>query len=220
LLFAALRYLHNLLHLGVRALGLRGWGLVIAAAIGLALVSLASNVTTNSQALGGADTLLVLRSTISKLVNAGTVWAGLAVLSGWLVRRPARAVVAGIVACLLALGVHYGVGQLLGLFDAEGFTENSYWFAVAVIVGGPLGLIGSIARRRDQWGVAARLSVPLGAIVEPIYLDMFTRPPIFPWTVRASSAATGVLLLTIGTAGCVAVLVTARRQFLRGGAQD
>jgi hypothetical protein len=56
----------------------RGWWLVLAAAVVLALVSLASNVTTVSQLEGRADLLLAGRLTLSQLINAGSVWAGLA----------------------------------------------------------------------------------------------------------------------------------------------
>ncbi|RKE08350.1 hypothetical protein C8E86_3197 [Catellatospora citrea] len=135
----------------------RGWSLVVVAASVLALVSLASNVTTVSQLEGKADTLLAGRLTLSQLVNAGTVWAGLAVVSGWLVRRPAQAVAAGVVALLTACVVHYGVGTAFGMFDPNVWTANVHWLLAAIVVGGPLGLVGAIARRRDPWGVAARL---------------------------------------------------------------
>ena len=199
----------------------RGWWLTLAAAVALALVSLASNVTTMSQLSAEADTLLAVRSTISKLVNAGAVWGGLPILSGWLVRRPLQAAAAGVVACLTALFVHYGVGRLLGLFDAEAWTENAYWFGLAVVVGGPLGLVGAAARRKDPWGLPARLVVPVGAVLEPFYLGMFTMPAIMPWPGRVSSVVTGVVLVAAGTAGGAAVLVRhRRRQSARGSLTD
>lgn len=97
---------------------------MLVAATVLALAALASNATTMSQIEAEANTLLAVRRTISQLVNAGTVWAGLAVVSGWLVRRPVQAFVAGIVALLVALVVHYGVGLILGMFDPNVWTEN------------------------------------------------------------------------------------------------
>lgn len=185
----------------------RGWCLVIAAATGLALVSSASNVTTASQLSGEADALLVVRSTVSKLVNAGTAWAGLAVLSGWLVRRPVQAVAAGIAGCLLALVVHYGSGRILGLFGSGVWTENSYWFAAAVVLGGPLGLVGATARRPGSWGRVSRLLVPVAAALEPFATGLFTSPSVMPWTSRVSSVVTGIVLLGAGTVGGAAVLV-------------
>ncbi|WP_289020348.1 hypothetical protein [uncultured Ornithinimicrobium sp.] len=189
----------------------RGWSLVVAAAIGLALVSLITNITTMSQLSGEADTLLAARFTVSKLVNAGTVWAGLAILSGWLVRRPAQAVAAGTVACLVALVVHYGVGRIFGMFDPGVWADNSYSFIAAVILGGPLGLVGAIAHGSGLWGLAARLVVPAAAVCEPFLIGMFTSPPIMPWPGRVSSVISGMILLLAGTVGGIAIIARYRR---------
>lgn len=177
----------------------------------LALVALASNVTTMSQQSAEADALLAVRSTLSKLVNAGAVWGGLPILSGWLVHRPMPAAAAGILACLTALFVHYGVGLLLGLFDSTVWAENQFWSGLAVVVGGPLGLVGAAARRQDSWGLLARLVVPLGAVLEPFYLRMLSTPEMMPWPGRVSSAVAGVLLIAAGTAGAVVVVIRHRR---------
>ncbi|BEL05047.1 hypothetical protein Q0Z83_032380 [Actinoplanes sichuanensis] len=190
----------------------RGWSLVIVAATALALVSLASNVTTLSQLEGKADTLLAGRLTLSQLVNAGTVWAGLAVISGWLVRRPASAVAAGIVALLTACVVHYGMGLAFGMFDPDVWTANLYWLLAAMVMGGPLGLVGAIARRLDWWGIAARLVVPIGAVLEPFVLGRFTTPAILPWPNHMANAISGLALLTVGVVGCFYVLVANRRR--------
>lgn len=190
----------------------RGWSLVIVAASVLALVALASNVTTTSQLEGKANMLLAGRFTLSRLVNAGTVWAGLAVVSGWLVRRPAPAVAAGIVALLTACVVHYGVGQALGMFDSGVWADNLHWLLAAMVMGGPLGLVGAIARRQDPWGMAARLILPVGAVLEPFYLGRFTTPAILPWPDRVADVITGLVLLTAGVVGGFRVLVTGRRR--------
>lgn len=183
------------------------------AATGLALVSLASNVTTAGQLQGEADTFLAVRKTVSMLMNAGTLWAGLAVLSGWVVRRPVQAAAAGVVALLAGLVVHYGLGLALGMFDAEVGRANSHWFLFAVVLGGPLGLVGAVARRPDlRGGVAARMAVPAAALLEPFIIGTFTRPAFVPWPSRVASVATGLILLTAGTAGCIGVLVAARKQ--------
>jgi len=185
---------------------------VLVAATVLALAALASNATTMSQIEAEANTLLAVRRTISQLVNAGTVWAGLAVVSGWLVRRPVQAFVAGIVALLVALVVHYGVGLILGMFDPNVWTENQIYFQGAVVLGGPLGLVGAIARRPDVRGLVARLVVPAGAVLEPFVIGMFTTPAIMPWPGRVASVISGLVLLTAGTVGCLTVLVAARKQ--------
>ena len=190
----------------------RGWSLVIVAASVLALVSLASNVTTMSQLEGEANTLLAGRLTLSRVLNAGTVWAGLAVVSGWLLRRPAPAVAAGVVALLTACVVHYGVGLALGMFGPNVWTANLHWLLGAMVVGGPLGLVGAIARRLDPWGTAARLVVPAGAVLEPFVVGLFTTPAIVPWPNRVAAVISGLALLTAGVAGFFRVLAARRRR--------
>lgn len=183
------------------------------AAVAVALVSLASNVTSESQLSAQANTLLAVRSTISKLVNSGAVWAGLPILSGWLVRRPLHAVAAGIVASVLALVVHYGVGRLFGMFDETVWAGNRVWFVLALVAGGPLGLLGAAARGSGVWGLIARLVVPAGAVLEPFYLGMFSVPAIVPWPTRIASVAAGVVLVVSGLV-VGAMLIRQRRKRL------
>lgn len=190
----------------------RGWVLILVAASVLALVALASNATTLSQQEGLADTLLAMRKTLSQLLNTGTLWAALAVLSGWLVRRPIQAFAAGVLSLVVALVVHYGVGSILGMFDQTVWTENSEWFLAAVLAGGPLGVVGAIAHRTDRWGVAARLVVPVGALLEPFVIGMFTMPAMMPWPNHFASAIVGAILLVAGTWGCIKVLYAGKRR--------
>jgi hypothetical protein len=168
-----------------------------------------------SQLEGKANTLLAGRLAASQLLNAGTIWAGLAVVAGWLVRRPAQACAAGVVAPLTALVVHYGVGLALGMFDPGIWAANVQWFLAAMVVGGPLGLVGAIARRRDPWGLAARLVVPAGAVLEPLVVGLFTTPAILPWPNRVADVITGSALLTAG-AGCFRALIAGRRVSSQG----
>ena len=193
----------------------RGWGLVLAAAGVLGLSSLASDVTSMAQISGDADLVRAARGTLSALLN-GTLWARLAVLSGWLVRRPAQAAVAGVVALLAALVVHYGVGWLVGMFDTAGVRENRYWFGVALL-GVPLGLAGAAARRADLWGVLARLVIPVMALLEPFVSRSFSTPAIVPWPQRFAASTSGILLVLLGTVGCIWVLVNARRDLQAQG---
>lgn len=183
-----------------------GWILVVAAALTLALASWMSNITTVAQLSGEADRLLAFRFTISMLANSGTVWAGLAILSGWFVRRPAQAAVAGIVGSELSLAAHYAAGRLSGMFDATIWDENSFWFLMGLVLGGPLGLIGAAARRSDAWGLFARLVVPVGALIEPIFVGLFSVPPMLPWPQRFASAVCGTTLMAGGVLGAVMIL--------------
>lgn len=184
----------------------------LGAVIGLALVSLASNITTDSQLSGEADTWLAIRFTISKVANAGTLWAGLAVAVGWFLRGRVPAVIGGVLAGVLALAVHYGLGVLFGMFDSSIWVHNWHWFVAAVLTGGPLGLVGAIARQVDMWGVLARLVVPAGAVVEPFVRGMFTTPVDLPWPGRVSDTVSGTILLAGGVVAAVVIVVTAQKK--------
>lgn len=179
----------------------RGWLLVVASALALAVFSWVTNITTDSQIAGEADDFLTLRYTFSKLANSGTAWAGLMILCGWLVRRPFPAVIAAIFGSLLSLAAHYAVGRTTGMFDATVWTENRDWFVVALLFGAPLGLVGAAARRTDMWGWCARLVVPLGAMLEPFVMGMFTPSPLRTGPDRLAEMASGVILIVLGAAG-------------------
>lgn len=184
------------------------WWLVLASAVVLALLSLASNVTTTSQLSGTADGLLTARWTVSKVLNAGVVWAGLPVLAGWLVRRPVHAVLAGVASSITALVVHYGVGRAVDVFASTIWAENASWFLIATLAGAPLGVVGALARRRrSPWGLLARLTVPTGALIEPFVLGMFTAPDRLPWPDQVSGVLSELVLVTAGAAGVVAVVI-------------
>ena len=191
----------------------RRWGLVVAVTLAVALVSLASNITTVSQLSAEANTVLAVRSTFSKVVNSGAVWAGLPILCGWLVRRPVHGFAAGIVASLLALVVHYGVGHIFGMFDETVWAGNRFWFALALVLGGPLGLIGAVARTDGLSGAIARLVVPAGAIIEPFFRGMFSVQAILPWPERFSNVAAGIVLLVAGIAGAGVLIRKRGKQF-------
>lgn len=185
----------------------RAWVAVIGVAFALAMISLASNITTWAQLSGEANVAQVVRFTVSKLVNTGTLWAALGVWSGWLVRRPIAAATAGAVALISALVLHYGVGLalgrlgVLGMFDSSVWADNAYWFGLALVIGAPLGLIGAAARRADAWGALARLVVPAGAVVEPFLVGIFTQPSALPWPDLVSSVLCGAILVAAGIAG-------------------
>ena len=158
-----------------RATTQRAWGLALGAAVALGLTS------------------LVPHPTASGLLGSGTAWACLLVLAGWLLRQPARAAVAGVVAGLTAMAVHDGAGQLLGAFGASAWAGDRWWFVIALVAGGPLGLLGAASRRADRRGLLARLVVPAGAVLEPL-------------AVGAPSPPVALALVAAGTVGAAVVL--------------
>lgn len=180
----------------------------MAIAIALGAASFLVNVTTAAQSSGQADALLAARLTASRLLNAGTVWAGLPVLAGFLVRRSLVAAVAGVVAPLLALAVHYALAATTGWVPGLSWTQNTEWFAAALLGGAPLGLVGALAHRRDVVGAVAALVVPAGAVLEPLVRGSFTVPAVLPWTSRLASGVSGAVLLMGGLIGVAAVIGT------------
>ncbi len=79
-------------------------------------------------------------------------------------------------------------------------------------MGGPLGLIGAMAQRTDFMEIVARLVVPIGALLEPFVIGMFTSPAIVPWPTRLANVSCEVVLLAAGTTGCIKVLGAARKR--------
>lgn len=188
------------------------WRQVVLAACLLAWAALASNITTDAQMTGHAERAKAVRLVVSYLLNSGTAWAGLAVLAGWFVGRRAEGALAGFVAAELSLTVHYLTGWACGVFDSSVWSENAVWFAFGLLCF-PLGLVGAEARRDGWTGTAARLVVPLGALVEPLVLGMFHRPSFLSWSERLASATCGGILMT---GGCLAVLYLLFRSLVDG----
>lgn len=181
----------------------------------VAWASLASNITTVAQMSGQANALKAARLTVSMLLNSGTVWAGLPILAGWLVRRPFQAALAGVFSAELALVLHYATGRLIGVFEPGIWRENDYWFVFGLFCA-LLGPIGALARRVDGIGLLARLVVPAGALAEPFVVGMFAVPRLLPWPNRLASAACGSVLVGLGLVGAV-VLVRGQLRRQRAG---
>lgn len=173
----------------------------------MGLLALLTNVTTVAQMSGEDQGLAALRKTASKVVNAGVVWGGLAILAGWLVSSPWQAIVAGPAASLTALVVHYGAGGLTGWMPWDSMSTNLEWFAAAVVLGPPLGLVGVLARRADLLGLVASLTVPAGAVLEPFAQGWLSPQSGDIWANRVSGVGAGCLLIVGGIVlGCVVVV--------------
>ena len=150
---------------------------------------------------GGLDQTPPWRAA-SMLLNAGWVWAGLAVLGGWLLATPWRGAVAGVVSLISAVAAYYCYGLVLGDRVGLGFSGLSaqvrLWLIMAVLAGPLLGLAGALAHRCGLVGLIAALVVPVGATVEMLVLrslgsESFMIDPWQAWTqlavVMASTCA-------------------------------
>lgn len=180
----------------------------------IAVASLLSNITTETQLSGQAETITYLRKVMSKFLNSGTLWAALGFYAGWLwsgsKARPAPAwlpVIAAVAASLGALAGHYALGNLLGMMEPSIWIENYHWFIAAVIISGPLGWVGARSAQEDRTGKLLRYLVPGGAIAEPLVTGMFWYPAGFSFPVSeiASSYTVGFVLITAGMVGAIMV---------------
>lgn len=194
-----------------RAVLASGWTRALALALLLAVSSLLSNLTTEAQMYGRSNVFLAIRLTVSKVLNSGTAWAGLAIAAGWCVHRPLRAAMAAVLSCELALVVHYSLGIAAGQMAPSIWSDNKSWFVGALILGAPLGLAGSLARRRDAPGLIARLLIPAGAIAEPFIMNMLPPTEALPWPARLAGGVAGILLLTFGLTSAYLVVQHWRR---------
>ena len=183
----------------------RGWWLAVALAVAVGVASFLSNITSTEQLSGQADVVLAARWSFSLIVNAGAVWAALSVAAGYSVRSWWMAAVSGAVVPTLALLVHYGAGAVTGWLGAVTWAgDNLMWFAAAVLLGPPLGLIGYAARRPTGVGMAAALVVPAGAVLQPVIMGTLRWDGSVPWPNALAGFVSSVVLIVAGVAGvCV-----------------
>jgi len=156
--------------------------------------------------------------TIDLVLNAGSVWACVAILAGWLV-APVRwswaagtlalAAAAGILALAAAVGGYYAYGNVAG--DRLGFGLSAlsgvlrFWLAAALVLGPVLGTVGALARRPDGWGLTARLVPSAGILGEDALARLHGAGGD-----AAAEVALG-LLLAAATGWAVAVVASWRR---------
>lgn len=191
---------------------MRAWLWLLAAAMIVGLLAMATNVTTMAQISGEDQAVAALRKTVTKVTNAGVLWASVAVLGGWLVRRPWQAMLAGLLGLLTALAVHYGIADLTGLMPWTDLASNQEWFTNAVVFGPPLGLVGALSRRLDTRGLLARLVLPVGSLAEPFFLGMLSPVPVDIWANRVSGVVAGCLMILAGVVLGIIVVTRWRTQ--------
>lgn len=174
---------------------------VAVAVVLLGVASLIVNITTDAQLSGEQQALFAVRRTFSLLLNAGTIWAGISILAGALMVRIVPAAVAGLVAGVAALSVHYGLGEVAGLMPAGSFSSNVNWFLAAALTGAPLGIVGALTRSPSRWRTPSRLVLPVAAIVEPWFVGWWQASAAETVAVRGSDIAAAVTLTVLGLTG-------------------
>lgn len=179
----------------------RRWSLALAAGAAIGIIAWLSNLTTEAQMLGEDRIWWGTRTFVSRVVNSGTVWAGLPVLAGRIMRRPGPAALAGVLVSEAALVVHYAVGSLTGTMPWSIWGNNLSWFVIALLLCAPLGLIGALTHHLDTWGLLARLVVPAGAVMEVATSHFFDSSAGVDTADRWASAGAGLVLLGGGLLG-------------------
>ncbi|MBL7253069.1 DUF6518 family protein [Paractinoplanes lichenicola] len=112
----------------------------------------------------------------SLILDAGWVWAALAVLAGWLASRRVQPVAglawgaaAGGLSLLCATAAYYGTDLLFDGGSWWGWVTR-YWLIGSVLLGPPLGVVGALIRRGGAIGVVAAIVVPVGAALQMVIL--------------------------------------------------
>ncbi|MCA9686965.1 MAG: hypothetical protein KC457_32665 [Myxococcales bacterium] len=174
------------------------WMAVLGVSAALGLLAAASDVRA-----GGLDQTGFDRA-VSSLLNAGWLWAGLAVFAGWVLAGRYRwpvSTAGGFVALETAVAGYYAYGVLAGDRAGSGLAGISaaarLWAVSAVVLGVLLGAVGHHARRSDLLGSVARAVVPVGALAEVLVVrrldaDAFAVDPWLAW-----SGATVVVLAVV-----------------------
>jgi hypothetical protein len=91
----------------------------------------------------------------------------------------------------------------------DALTDFAVWSLGAAIVCWPLGRIGAALHRHDIWGLAARIAIPLGAVLEVLLFRLPAELRVQP------SALTVATYLTVATAGVVVIAVLCVRHLRR-----
>lgn len=184
------------------------WLSIAQACAALALASLLFNVTLDAELHGRLKEYSYVRKSITKVLSSGTMWAAIAFYAGWRVARPLLSFVAGVGAAMVTLSIHYVLGSLLGVYPPDELASNGFWYVVALVLCGPMGLLGWVAATQaGALGVLATLVVPAGAIMEPFVLGRFGPMwPGVPWPERYSDYTSGVVLVVLGVVGAVWVV--------------
>ena len=175
------------------------WVVVVCLGAALGLAAAAADVLA-----GGLNQDDAWRA-VSMLLNAGCVWAGLAVLGGWLLRTPGRGAIAGLLGLSCSLmgyyagGLIYGDRAHVGLGGLSGVIR--VWTVAAVLAGPLLGGVGALIRRAGAPGLVAALVLPVGTVAEILFLhrlasESFVIDPWLAWTqlVLIVTACAGAVL--------------------------
>jgi hypothetical protein len=134
----------------------------------------------------------------SLILDVGWAWAAVAVAAGWLAGAIVRGAVAGAVALMSATAAYYFMDSVLRDESATGYLgEARYWWLASLTLGPVLGAVGAMLVRSGVIGLLAMLIVPVGALVQTLFLQ----PGL-----ASSSRAAALWALVIVSAAAVATI--------------
>ena len=140
----------------------------------------------------------------SLLLDVGWAWAAVAVAAGWLAGGIGRAAAAGAVSLMSATASYYVMDSLLRDESLTGYLgETRYWWLASLTLGPPLGVVGAGLLRYGVIGLLAGLTVPVGALVQTVFLQ--------PGLASSSREAADWALVIVSAAAVASIsLVVAR----------
>ncbi|WP_051467777.1 DUF6518 family protein [Actinomadura oligospora] len=150
----------------------------------------------------------------STLLDSGWAWAGLAVALGWLVTRSERdarvamllGAAAGALSLIAATTTYSMVDAVRGAVHWYE-SEPVFWYLASVVFGIPLGLAGVWTRRPTVVGLLARLTVPVGALMQMV---------VVPPGRNLRIVAIGQLIVVTAAIACIVLVTVTWRRGVRG----
>ena len=188
----------------VRALGL---ATVLGAGFG-ASVSLINDVSSPYGDLGGRlvaagwSGVTDVAEVGSLVVDVGWAWAAVAVAAGWLAGAIVLGAVAGVVSLMSATAAYYLMDSVLREESVTGYAgEARYWWMASLMFGPFLGAVGAMLGRSGMIGLLAIMIVPVGALVQVLFLRpglaSTTRPAALWAVVIVCTAAMAAISLGV-----------------------
>ena len=139
----------------------------------------------------------------SLLLDVGWAWAAVAVAAGWLgAGAIGRGAAAGAVSLMAATAAYFVMDSLLLEESLAGYVgEVRYWLLASLMLGPLLGAVGASLVRAGVPGLLAGLIVPVGALVQ----ILFVQPGLAPGSRPAEVWA--LVILSAAAIACISLVV-------------
>ena len=149
----------------------------------------------------------------SLLLDVGWAWAAVAVAAGWLAGSGVigRGAAAGAVSLMAATAAYFVMDSLLRDEPLAGYVgEVRYWLLASVALGPLLGVVGASLLRVGVTGLLAGLIVPVGALVQTLFLQPALRSSSRP------AAISALVIVSVAAVACIGLVVARFARHRRG----